>query len=218
MKRSTIVGVIAVGATVLTGCKKELPPNVGSGVQKSELRNLPQFQKLRASGSVNVELKLGEVCQAEITTDDNLLSLVTTAMKGDLLEVSSAPKRKPRVPIRVRLCSNTLELLAVEGGSTVTASRLNAQALVVKAAGAAEIKLEGSATNVDVHLRTASKANLSAFSTSGAKALIDQAAALEMGHVETLDVTITGPGLVSYRGDPKVTSSRGKLGRIIRKP
>src|SRR5687768_15650822 len=200
MKRSRVVGVIGLCAVLSTGCKKELPPNVGSGVQKSELRSVPEFKKLKASGAVNVELKLGEACQAEITTDDNLLTLVKTAMRDGVMEVFTSPDIRPKVPPRVRLCAGTLEAIYAEGVSRVGATHLAASDLAIRATGAAKLRLTGSAANVRLELSTASEADLRELVVARTSATLNQAASLRLGHVETLDVTIPGPGSCTYRG------------------
>jgi hypothetical protein len=216
MKRSKVVGVIGLCGALLGGCEKELPPNVGSGVQKSELRTLPEFRKIRASGTANVEVTIGPPCQAEVTTDDNLLALVTTSLKDGMLVVGTIDNLRPKVPLRVRLCAAALDAMSADGASQLTASKLAAQQLSVRAAGAAKLRASGSAATVDIELRTASQADLSQLSSATTTVKIDQAASARIGHVETLNVTITGPGSVSYRGQPTIVRQVNKLGRLIR--
>jgi hypothetical protein len=216
MKRSWVVGVIGSCALLLTGCRKDAPLNMGSGVQKSELRTLPEFRKVKASGTANVEVTVGPACQAEVTTDDNLLALVTTSIKNSVLVVGTVDNLRPKVPVRVRLCAAALDALSADGASQLTASKVAAQQLSVRAAGAAKLRVSGSAATVDVEMRTASQADLSQLSSATTTAKIDQAASARIGHVETLNVTITGPGTVRYRGEPTILRNVNKLGRMIR--
>lgn len=216
MERSWVVGVIGLCVALLVGCKKELPPNVGSGVQKSELRTLPEFRKVKASGTANVEVTVGAPCQAEITTDDNLLALVTTSLRDGVLVVDTVDRLLPKVPVRVRLCAAALDAVSADGAAQLTASKLAAQELSVRAAGAGKLRLSGSATTVDIELRTASQADLSELASATTTVNVDRAASARIGQVETLNVTITGPGVVSYRGQPTITRKVNKLGRVIR--
>jgi hypothetical protein len=215
MKRSTVVGVFGLCAFSLAGCKKELAPDVGSGVQKSEKRVLPEFRKVKASGTASVEIAIGAPCEAEITTDDNLLALVTTTLRDGVLEVRTAQGMRPRVPVRVRLCAAALDAVIAEGASQLSALKLAAQDLVVRAGGGATMRLTGSAAAIDLRLGAASRADLSELSTATTTAHVDQAASARLGHTETLNVTISGPGSVRYRGEPTITRSLGKLGRLI---
>jgi hypothetical protein len=214
MKRSAVVGVIGSCAVLLICCRKEPPPNVGSGVQKSEKRVLPEFRQVKASGTANVEVTIGAPCEAEITTDDNLLSLVTTTLKDGVLEVRTAPAMRPRIPVRVRLCATDLDALIAEGASQLSALKLAARELVVRGGGGATLRLTGSAAAINMHLTTASRADLSELSTATTTVHVDQAAFARLGHTETLNVTISGPGTVRYRGEPIITRSLGKLGRL----
>jgi hypothetical protein len=215
MKRNRVIGAIGLCGILLTGCKKELPPNVGSGVQKSEKRTLPEFRKVKAAGTANVEVQVGSTCEAEITTDDNLLTLVTTTLQEGVLEVRTAQDIRPRIPVRVRLCSKGLDAMIAEGASQLSALKLAAQDMVVRGGGGATLRLTGSAAAVNLHLGTASRADLSELSTAATTVHLDQAASARLGHTETLNVTISGPGSVRYRGEPTITRNVGKLGRLI---
>jgi hypothetical protein len=216
MKRNWVVGVIALCGALLEGCKKELPPNVGSGVQKSELRTLPEFRKIRAAGIAHVEVTIGPPCQAELTTDENLLALVTTSLKDGMLVVGTVDNLRPKVPVRVRLCAAALDAMSADGASQLSVSKLAAQQLSLRGAGAAKLRVSGSAATVELELRTASQADLSELSSATTVAKIDHAASARIGHVETLNVTITGPGSASYRGQPTIVRNVNKLGRLIR--
>jgi hypothetical protein len=215
MKRSRVVGVVGLCAVLVAGCKKEPAPNVGSGVQKSEKRVLPEFRKLKASGTANVEVTVGAPCEAEITTDDNLLARVTTTLREGVLEVRTAQDMRPRVPVQVRLCAAGLDAVIADGASQLSALKLVARDLVVRGAGGAKLRLTGSAGAVDLHLATASRADLSELSSATTKVQLNQAGSVRVGHTETLDVTISGPGSVRYRGEPTITRSLGKFGRLI---
>jgi hypothetical protein len=214
MKRSRVVGVVGLCAVLLTGCKKDVL-TAGSGVQKSERRVLAEFRKLKASGTARVEVTIGPPCEAEITTDDNLVSLVTTTLKNGVLEVGTAPTMRPKIPVRVRLCASGLDAVIADSVSQLSALKLAAQDLVVRGGGAATLRLTGSAAAINLHLGTASRADLSELSSATTTAHVDQAASVRLGHTETLNVTIRGPGSVHYRGEPTITRDVGKLGRLI---
>lgn len=213
MKQGWVAGVTAL--CLLVGCANEVAPLLGSGVQKSEQRSVPEFRKLRASGTVGIELTVGAPCLAEITTDDNLLRLVTTTLQDGVLVVKTAEKMRPKVPARVRLCTAGLDAIDVEGASQATVSKLQTEHLRIREAGAAKLRVSGSATAVDLKLGAASQAELTELSTATANVHVDQAASAHFGYVETLNVTITGPGTVHYRGQPTIKRSVSKLARLI---
>ena len=214
MKRTWALGAAVLCGLLLSGCKKA-NPNQGSGVQKSEARSLPEFRKLKASGTANVEVTIGAPCPAEITTDDNLLGLIETTVKDGALVVRTGEKLRPKVPVRVRLCAATLNAIDADGASRVSVTQLAAADLTVRAAGAAQLHFAGSAATVRLELGTASHADLSELSNGTTTARIDQAASARLGHVEVLNVTISGPGSLRYRGEPSITQAVGKLGRLI---
>ena len=213
MKRAWVIGVTAL--CLLASCAKQANPNQGSGVQKSEQRSVAEFRKLRASGIVAVELTIGAPCLAEITTDDNLLGLVTTTLQDGVLVIKTAETMRPKVPARVRLCTPALDAIDVEGASQATVGKLQTDRLQIREAGAAKLRVNGSATAVDLKLGAASQAELTELSIATANVHVDQAGSAHFGYVETLNVTITGPGTVRYRGQPTITRSVTKLAKLI---
>ena len=52
----------------------------GSGTAKSEVRELQPFTEVDVGGVVNVELAIGATQRVEVSGDDNLVPLVTTAV------------------------------------------------------------------------------------------------------------------------------------------
>jgi hypothetical protein len=140
---------------------------------------------------------------------------VTTTLKDGVLEVRTAEKLRPKVPVRVRLCAAGLDAVIAEGASQLSAFKLAAQELSVRATGAAKLRLTGSAATVKLELGTASQADLRELSNATTTVHIEQAGSVRLGHVETLNVTIKGPGTVHYRGEPTITRDLGKFGRLI---
>lgn len=196
------------------GCNKPVSDQSGSGVQRSETRKVPEFRRLKAGGRANVSVEVGSTCDAEITTDDNLLTAVGLQLEGDILRVSTGAEMKPKVPVRVQLCTTALDGVVADGIATLDAKGLKAERLVVKAAGGARLTLRGSAAHAEVTLKGGGVAELSELALAEAHAQVD-AGRLRLGHVEKLDITITGPGVVSYRGQPELKQSVSKLGRLL---
>ena len=214
MRKRLGLVVALCGLLTCVSCKKA-DPSVGSGVQKTETRDLPAFEKLRVGGSASVEVTIGAPCPAEITTDDNLLGAVSTKLEGDVLHVTTAAELRAKVPVRLRLCAPALRQVAAEGAARVQAGKISAERLTVQATGAAKVTLAGSSATLDAKLRTASSLDAAELAIGSATVHADQAASARLGHVEKLSVSIPAAGVVYYRGEPEITREVSKLARVI---
>ena len=74
-------------APISTGCVSILFNSVaGSGISKSETRQLEVFSRISLAGSGTVVVTCGESEHfLEVTTDDNILELMETVVVGDTL-------------------------------------------------------------------------------------------------------------------------------------
>ena len=72
-------------APISTGCVSILFNSVaGSGISKSETRELEEFSRISLAGSATVIVTCGESEQAfDVTTDDNILELLETVVEGE---------------------------------------------------------------------------------------------------------------------------------------
>src|SRR5260221_13662487 len=59
----------------------------GSGVRKTEQRDLPAFNAIDTSGAFEVEVVCQKPASFEIEADDNIVPLVQTEVRGGVLHV-----------------------------------------------------------------------------------------------------------------------------------
>src|SRR4051794_937172 len=63
---------ISLVAITLLGSAAWAEPVTGSGVSKTEQRDVGEFQKIHVNGSSNVNIVIGDKQSVSVTTDDNL--------------------------------------------------------------------------------------------------------------------------------------------------
>src|SRR5882762_2517436 len=87
MKRIGIVLTFCLSAVfVLSGCHMGVH---GSGVRKTEKRDLPAFNAIETSGAFEVQVNCQQPASFEVEADDNLLPLVQTEVRDGVLRVST---------------------------------------------------------------------------------------------------------------------------------
>ena len=99
MKKTAILLTLALSfGFVLTACGVR-----GSGVRKTEKRDLPAFTSIETNGAFEVEVTCQKPASFEIEADDNLLPLVETEVKGGVLRVTSTKHYSSRGSIALRI-------------------------------------------------------------------------------------------------------------------
>src|SRR6188474_1982601 len=102
---------------VLSACG--LVAEKGSGTAKSELRAIAGFSAIELNGSINAEVAIADAPRVEISGDDNLVPLVTTERRGDVLVIELVKKVRPRQPLIARVVAPRIDAIEVNGSSTV---------------------------------------------------------------------------------------------------
>src|SRR5260370_35943501 len=87
MKRITFVAILAI-ALGFAGCLRFTGVQ-GSGVRKTEKRDLAAFKSIETQGAYEVEITCQKPRSFEIEADDNILPLIQTEVRDGVLFVSA---------------------------------------------------------------------------------------------------------------------------------
>jgi len=175
----------------------------GSGTSKTEKRNASGFNKIDASGAVNVDVTIGSAFAVEVTTDDNLLANVKTEASGDTLKIFTEDSISPKTKINVKVSMPEIENFEVSGASSGNISNVKADDLELKASGASKIKIEGIAKELNADLSGASSLEAVNLKTENAKVEASGASKANVSATEDLDANASGASKITYSGAPK---------------
>ena len=198
MNRITIILIAAV--TVVAGCSR--PRIVGDGVIKTEDRSISEFSKVVVTGGYQIKWSSGKPA-LNISTDQNLLPLIETAVSGSTLKIDSKDNLAPTKSITIILSSASLTDVRLTGGISFKASQITGQDLKLESTGASEISVDGSVTNLEVNLTGASKLNARSLHTQIATLSLVGASEANVTVADTLKASVTGAGMLTYSGNPK---------------
>jgi len=208
-------GVALVLTVAAVACRARSSDLIGSGVEKTEARQIAGFHKLRVGDAIDAEVVVGPPAQATLVGDDNLLHGVSLELDGDVLDVHSKPGTRPKLSVRVRLTTPKLDWIIAEGASVVHVGKLGANSIRLFTGGAARLVLQGAAEEVTIRSRMASSVDARQLSAKTVHIDGQDAAQVFVGYSERLDVHITGAGRVTYQGDPELTRDVSRLGSLI---
>jgi hypothetical protein len=232
--RASVTLVVAL-SLLLGGCSGLFGVE-GSGTSKTEQRQVAPFERVEASGAIDVTVSAAERATCLVSGDDNIVPLVQTTIRGSTLEIRTEKQVRPKIPLKVRLTTPTLVDLALSGACEGDVRGLKGERLGVHLSGAGEIDLadvhferldidisgageaaaSGTARKLVFEVSGAGDAKLGALCTEEAQVHVSGAGSAEVAVAKTLTAEISGAGSVGYLGDPAVSRDVSGAGSVTR--
>lgn len=198
MTRITMILIAALA--IVAGCSR--PGIKGDGVLKTEDRSIADFSTVEVAGGYQITWAPGKPA-LNISTDENLLPLIKTVVSGNTLKIDSKENLRPSKNITIILSSTSLADVQLTGGNSFKASSISGQNLKLESTGASDITVDGSVTNLTATLTGASKLNAKSLQTQNSTLSLVGASDADVTVSNTLKVTITGAGSLTYSGNPQ---------------
>ena len=127
---------------------------IGSGVARSEPRDLGEFSSIHAEGTatLDVEVKSGRAGHmVELTADDNLLGLVATEVRDGVLEVGPTVSINPSTGLRLKVSVPALSGIHLEGANHLNLNIDSPGEFNLHIEGAGRVKAAGKVGSLIVH-------------------------------------------------------------------
>ncbi len=175
----------------------------GSGVIKTETRELPKFSAVDFGGAIEMEIVAQKDQRVEIEADDNILPLITTEVKGGTLYISNQQRINWHSKVKVRISVTDLNSLNVSGASKANASNIKCDNFKLDVSGASKIKLDGETNNLSVEASGASRVEASDLKAVKATADASGASKIYVNATESVEADASGASGISYSGNPK---------------
>lgn len=215
MKRLGIALAFAMLSLVLSaGC---MIGERGSGNRKTEKRDLPAFSSIETSGAFEVNVTCQKPASVEIETDDNLLPLVETEVKGGVLRVTTTKNYHSSGGIVLRVSVPNLESVRSTGAGKFHITDLKNDSFRIDSTGAATVVAAGQSKSIDISSTGAGKIDAHSLRAEKANVRVTGAASVDVNAGDELDVNVSGAGRVSYTGNPKVTKHVSGAGQVTKK-
>jgi hypothetical protein len=213
MKRIAIV--LASLLLVFSGC--HFGGVHGSGVRKTEHRNLPSFTAIETTGAFVVQVNCKKPASFEIEGDDNILPLIQTEVRNGVLRVSSTKRYSTRDPISLRITVPDLTSVSSTGAGKFTVSDLKNENFEIHSTGAALVIAEGQTNSVKISSTGAGKIDSHDLLAGKVEVTVTGAASVDVYASDQLDVTVSGAGRVTYSGEAKVNKHISGAGQVNKK-
>ncbi len=190
------------------------PSIQGSGVVITETRDVPVFHSIRSSGSMDVEVTLGEVQSVEVIADDNLVDLFTTEVKNGqlLIGTKSNTNYSTRSDIKINVVAREIQSLKVNGSGSIKASNIDSDAFSASVNGSGDIFANGSAAKVDVSVTGSGEVDLAQVQAETVSVQVTGSGDVDVNCTQKLSAKITGSGDIRYASHPDLKIEKRVVG------
>ena len=198
MNRITVSSAAVLGL-MLAGC--HWIGIRGNGQITTDQRTTAAFSEIQAGGAFQIEWRDGAPA-LNITTDQNLLRYIHTQNIDNRLRLHSERNLWPTHGIKVVISSPTRIAAKLTGATRLTANKIRGAKFAVESSGAATVTLDGAVDELLADMTGASELKAGSLQTKTAEISTTGAADADITVSDTLKVSITGAGKVTYSGNP----------------
>jgi hypothetical protein len=207
MNKLLLVITLTVAVLGLSSACRHMGKGVqGSGVRKTEKRDLGTFTSIQTTGAYEVVVTCQQAASFEIEGDDNILPLIRTYVVGNVLHISNDSGYHTSKPIVVRISVADLEGISSTGAGDIVLRDVKNEKLTIGSTGAARIEASGQTNFVTISSTGAGKVDAEKLHAMSAKVTVTGAGSVNVYATQELNATVSGVGQITYAGDPPVVN------------
>lgn len=203
-----VLSLFALLPLFTAGCHRARRAEIqGSGKRVTEKRNIASFTSIQTDGAFNIEVVCQKDLGLEVEGDDNVVPYVSSEVSNNVLRLGATKGYATNDPIVVRITVPNLEAILANGAGDIRISGVSNDKLQISSDGAPNISASGSTKMIGIDSNGAAK--IDTHNLRAAHAIVDSkgASKVDLGVSDRLDVTVSGPSHVTYRGDPVVNKT-----------
>ncbi|HET9713791.1 MAG TPA: head GIN domain-containing protein [Pyrinomonadaceae bacterium] len=189
----------------------------GSGKRVVEKRQIPAFTSIETNGAFTIAITCQKEPSLEVEGDDNVLQLVSTEVKNNVLHLKSSKGYSTSEPVKFRITVPNLEGLTVSGAGKVDIKEMKSDTFAIDSEGAPYITVAGDTKILKVDSNGAGKIDTYNLRASKGTVECNGATIVDLFVADELDVKVNGPSTVTYKGDPVVNKNINGPGRVERR-
>ncbi len=210
--------LILLFALLAAGCHHGYRADVqGNGKRALQKRDVPSFASISTNGAFTIEVTCQKDLSLEIEGDENILDLVSTDVENNILRLSNSKNYSISEPVKVKISVPNLEGLSVNGAGHIDIKGMNNDKFEIDSNGAPTIIVSGTTKLIDIGANGAGKIDTQ--NLHAARGVVDSrgVSKVDIDVSDQLDVEISGPSSVTYKGNPSVNKTINGPGKLTRR-
>jgi hypothetical protein len=209
------LALLLVLPLLVAGCHHKMRSSIqGNGKREIQKRSIGAFTAIETSGAFHIEVTCQKDPSLEVEGDENVLALVTSDVSGSVLHLDNKSDYSVREPITFRITVPNLEGLSVNGAGHIEIKGIKNDKFEIDSQGAPNIIVYGTTKLIDIDSSGAGKIDTK--DLHAARAVVDSkgVSRIDVDASDQLDVTVSGPSSVYYKGDPVVNKTVNGPGKV----
>lgn len=209
--------LIVVLPLVALGCHHRRNEIQGSGKREVQKRQIAPFTSIDTEGAFNIIVTLQKDVSLEVEGDDNILNYVTAEVSNNVLRLSNSKSYSVNEPVKFKISVPNLEGLSVSGAGEIEINGMKNDKFEIDSSGAPTITVSGTTKMLDIDTNGAGKIDTHNLRASRGVVESKGVSKVEVDVEDQLDVTVSGPSSVIYKGDPVVNKTVNGPGKVERR-
>jgi hypothetical protein len=210
--------LLLVIAFVGAGCHHGIRSQIrGSGKRVSQKRPISPFTSISTEGAFTIEVTCQKDVSLEVEGDDNILDAVTAEVSNNVLQLKNSKDYSVTEPVKFKISVPNIDGLSVSGAGKIDIKGIKNDKFEIDASGAPAISVEGTTKVIDIDTTGAGK--IDTHNLHASRAVVDSrgVSKVDLDVTDQLDVKISGPSSVTYKGDPVVNKDIRGPGKVERR-
>ncbi len=208
---------LLLSITFVAGCHRIHDEVRGSGNIQRETRDVGSFTSIATEGAFEIEVVCQKPQSVEVQGDDNILPLISTKVTNNVLHVKSIRSYSVSEPIILKISVADLNGISASGAGSIVVTEVKNDKFEIDANGAPSIRVSGDTKSLNIDASGAGKIDTHKLHAGRVEVDSKGVAKVEVYAAEQLDVTVSGPSRVVYRGDPTVHQTIHGPGSVEKK-
>lgn len=195
---TVINDTVLVNGAVVSGHMSQ-----GSGKIASEQRDLKPFDGIRLNIDADVKVVKGPRPRCLLTTDDNLLPVITTSWLEGAIEISAEQGFSTRHGIRILIeTPSPLGRAEINGAGRLLLEDLLSDRATLTVQGSGDLVAQGRVEDVTVNINGSGSVRASELEAKSVSAIVNGSGHAVVHPTHALSARINGSGDILYRGEP----------------
>ena len=195
-----VVPVLSFFGILLSNRKK------GNGTKENQTFKVSDFNAIKVSKTIKLNVTCGEIQEITVTTDSNLLEYVDVSVKAEKLHVSLKRAVSTSLGVVINVSVQNLKELVMSGATTAKVGNISNATFKLKSSGASKAELSGKIEAVEIKISGASSVYAKELETEKAILKVAGAAKVTLFVSKSFDATLSGASKVVCYGKPETVT------------
>lgn len=201
---------------VFTGCAFSLGGIKGSGVFKTDSREVTTFSSISFKSVGKLKVLQNGKESLTIIAEDNILPMLKSHVSNRILYINNVNESSisPTKPIEFFVEVKNLDSLNTKGVGSIEIKEIQSKRLAISIDGVGSVAIAGNVDVLDLTLSGVGSFNGEALKTKQAIVHSKGVGNAVVNVSEQLDASVSGIGSLEYIGSPQVNKSMKGIGKI----